>query len=164
LSGGRPAGLSLDDDESSPVAQESGVIDSRGRIRIPAWIASDLSWLPAKSGPETHALAVFKDPGVIKLLNWDHHSSSVLSRRQYLVEEGDLLALRDLEDCYRKILIPEERRPTLGEGALTHLGLPIGKSSAIYIFRIKDVIELESPTSRDRRLLESSSTFHGLPQ
>ena len=163
MAGGRPSGLELTDDPSPEVSQESGVIDSRGRIRIPAWIAADLSWLQAKSGGETFALAVLREPGVLKLFDWAQYSPPVLLKRQKLIQQEDLMALRDLEDCYRRISISEERRPTLGEGALTHLGLPIGQSSAIYIFRIKDVIEIESPTFRDRRLAESGSIFSGLP-
>ena len=155
---GRPRGLDLDPAMAAPVGQEVVTIDDRGRIRIPGWLVADLDWFNFTQGAERYVLGVFEEPERIELRSWAQGSPAVLDFRAKLLQAGNYPAIRLLEDRYRRIEIPKDLRPTLGDGARAHLRLGPDQNSYVYFFRTGDTIEIASTTYRDRVLREASES------
>jgi hypothetical protein len=159
MTAGRPAGLDLDDDTAVRVHQHVSDIDGRGRVYLPTWLISGLTWIQ----PNQRVLAVFDEPGLIRLCSWTACSGPVIARRKELAELGDFEGIQLLQDRYRAIRIPGDSRPILGESALVHLGLTDARSPQVYLVRVIESFRITAPAYRDRELARAQSSFASLP-
>jgi hypothetical protein len=159
---GRPQGSDLDPEILLPVAQEVVTIDARGRVRIPAWVVTGVGWLDSYSDGKRYALGIFDEPGRIELRSWDENAASVVAQRRELGKAKNYRAVRLLEDRYRKVEIPKDLRPSLGDSSVAHLGLPPDRESHVYIFRTEDIVEIVAPTYRDKVLADARQMFTGV--
>jgi hypothetical protein len=164
----RVSELPLDPSGSGPVSQGVAAVDERGRIRLPAGVASSVTWL-AKPGDAATALMVLEVPGRISLRSWEQFGEGLLARRRELIreaEEGDAAAEEDLlllEDRYHRVPLPKERRLTLKAEGLLHLGILEGARSTVYIARVFDRIVITSREYRDNRIRTGSVALSDLP-
>ena len=152
----------LDPEAPGLVGQDITTLDIRGRLRIPWQLAKPIDWLePTKKS--CYALAIFEDPGRIMLCSWEKESPAVLEKRRDLLRRDAYADLRLLEDRYRRVLIPRDLRPTLGAGAVMHLGLRLDVERRVYVVRMANVLEILAPSYRDKQLALASTVFSGLP-
>jgi len=158
---GRQADTRLD--AQYPLGQEVIAVDPRGRIRIPTGLTGGIGWLDSRGTAGCLALCVMDAPGTISLLSWEGESPAVVARRRQLETEGDHESVRLLDDRYRRLLIPKDLRLTLSLSHLVHLGLPPNATSAIYVFRMSQGLELVAPSKRDEQLLAAQADFLDLP-
>jgi hypothetical protein len=161
---GRPSGESLDPDLPGPVAQEVVELDPRGRVLLSPRIIAEISWL-AKG--EVLSLAVLDRPKVVRLLSFDRHGTSVLARRRFLISvvetrPGALEALARLEDRYHRVRIPQDRRVTLSNLLLAHLGIQAG-AALLYVERLLDEIHIISPEGRSQMIALADEQLADLP-
>ena len=159
--------LPLDPDHPAPVTQAVAEVDQRGRVRIPVRLSSVVGWMAATTG-EIESLMILDEPGRIILLSWVDRASAVLIRRQGLIEEAksSLPAaeeLRLLEDRYHRIIIPKDRRPTLGELAILHLNLSLGVKSHVYVAKLLEQVQILSLDFRNKALVQAGPIFSELP-
>jgi hypothetical protein len=151
---GRPPELVLDPNNPGPAAQAAIALDERGRVQLPRKIIDPLAWISKNSTTET--LAVFANPGVIRLHSWAKAAPAILEKRQQLIEhspheDAALEMLRALEDRYKRFQIPFGARPTLTNEMLVHLGLPLDEPSSVYVWRVNDVLEFNSIEYRNTK-------------
>ena len=163
MSAGRPKDLPFDPDERESVRQAAVNLDDRGRMKIPAKMVENLSWL---AGRDT--LAVLSVPGIIRLHPWTPAREAVLRRRRELVERAKdesltYEILRALEDRYKRFRIPKSVRPTLTNEMILHLGLPLSIPASIYIWRIADTVEINSSPHRIQHLVDEWEELSDLP-
>jgi hypothetical protein len=156
---GRPSGLELDTNHPLPVAQHVSDIDVRGRVYVPAWFTAEIAWFR----PDIQVLAIFDEPGLIRLCSWAEHSQPVIERRRRLADLGDFEGVRLLEDRYRSVHIPADRRPTLGDAAKLHLGIAEIDKAFVYLIRVEDTLRVISADYRNRDLQRVRGSFAGLP-
>lgn len=114
------------------------------------------------------ALLVFVEPGLISVRNWQIDGPRIQQRYAEISNSTDadaLQALRLIQDRYHRLLIPARDRPSLGDSALAHLGLPLqrGQKSAVYVCVFSDHIELMSPAYRNSKLIEGHPLVEDLP-
>jgi hypothetical protein len=164
----RPSGLPLVPDSDALVTQEIAEIDGKGRFHLlPRW-TKRTNWPPFPAAGNFEALMVLTEPGRLSLMPWEPEGSRAMERYRQLSasEDGpDLEALRILQDRYRRLVVPNERRPYLGDAALQHLGLPTrrGRPSNVYVAILPDRIDLLGPSYRDGRNEEGHPSLDGLP-
>jgi hypothetical protein len=137
------------------VVEEVATIDRRGRFHILTRWTKRLTWFPSKS-QEVEALMVFKEPGLVSISDWYPDGERIEARYKELSgdpDSGD--ALRLIQDRYQKLVITYERRPSLGDATLLHLGYAVHARAehSIYVAVYPDRIELLSPAYRDEKLM-----------
>jgi hypothetical protein len=111
---------------------------------------------------------VFAEPGLISIRAWEPDGPRIQQRFTEIVSSEDadaLQALRLIQDRYQRLLIPAKERPSLGDAALSHLGLHVerGEKSLIYVCISRDRIELMSPAYREAKLTEGHPLIDDLP-
>lgn len=156
---GRSPGLELDPAFPVPVRNHVAQLESRGRLYLPPWLCREAPWLT----PEGRSLAVFDEPGLIRLLPWEPDGEAVVIRRRELAAAGNLEAISALQDRYRSIQVPADSRPVLGDAALVHLGLTELRRPYVYIVRFTASVKLMSPRYRNRELARLRPVFESLP-
>jgi hypothetical protein len=150
---GRPPELFLDPEGPGPVVQSVVSVDDRGRFQLPSRVLG--GWIT--KGAATFALAVLTEPGRVTLHAWKPAGSLVLQRRRELIEQASLdeatiEILRALEDRYKRFQIPISARPTLTAEMISHLGFALNNNAPLYVWRIRDIIELNSASYRVKEL------------
>jgi hypothetical protein len=164
----RPSGLPIVDDETAPVTVAVTHVESRGRLNIlPRW-RKRVTWLQASEANEIEALMIFVEPGLLSIRDWNQHGPSIQQRFAKLSESTDvdaIDALRLIQDRYQRLVIPARDRPSLGDGALVHLGLSVqrGQKSVVYVCVFSDRIDLMAPEYRNAKLIESHPLIDDLP-
>ncbi|WP_374383135.1 hypothetical protein [Dongia sp.] len=141
-------------------------IDQRGRVLFFARWGETATWLKNLEVPVDNALVVLEAPGRLSIRSWLPDGPRVLERYQELLsQEGDPELLRRILDRYQKIVIRSDRRPYLGDIALTHLGLPIRRQepTALYAAIFPDRIDLLSVAYRNQELLVGDAQLDDLP-
>lgn len=141
-------------------------IDERGRLQILSRWGEITAWLKSLEGPTSDALVVLATPGRLSIRSWLPEGPRVLERYQELLsQESDPELLRRILDRYQKIVIRSDRRPYLGDIALTHLGLPIRRqeTTALYAAIFTDRIDLLSVAYRNQELLIGDAQLNDLP-
>src|ERR1700693_5424443 len=155
----RPSGLSIIDDPAVAVIVAVAHIEMRGRLNIlPRW-RERIPWLKAAGDSDVQALMIFAEPGLISLIDWKTEGPRIQQRFSELSASADAAAhqaLRLIQSRYQRLIIPARDRPSLGDGALAHLGLRVerGQKSVVYVCAYFDRIELMSPAYRDSKLIE----------
>lgn len=124
--------------------------------------------LIARPDKPTTALAVLDEPERVKLLPWNSSVERVLQRRRVLIgkAEGDpevLESLRLIEDRYKRIRIPVTGRPNLPPEVVLHLGLKPSLTGWVYLWRVRDALELNSINYRFEHLDTESEALIDLP-
>lgn len=163
----RPSGLPIVDDASSSVILAVAQIEMRGRLNIlPRW-RQKVEWMRSEAG-DVLALMVLSEPGLISITNWKSDGPRIQHRFAELAQSSDLEASQALlliQGRYQRLLIPAKDRPSLGDAALAHLGLPIdrGAKSVIYVGVFPNKIELMSSMYRNAKLLEGHPLIEDLP-
>lgn len=138
----------------------------RGRFNIlPRW-RQKVEWM--KEQGDVLALMVLAEPGLISIRDWKSHGPRIQQRYAELAASSDAEASQALiliQSRYQRLLIPAKDRPSLGDAALAHLGIPTdrGAKSVVYVAVFSDKIELMSPTYRNSRLIEGHSLIDDLP-
>jgi hypothetical protein len=164
----RPSGLPIVDDETALVTVTVAQVETRGRLNIlPRW-RRRIDWLKASDDSDVEALMIFVEPGLLSIRDWKTHSPSILQRYAELSESADvdsIDALRLIQDRYQRLMIPAKDRPTLGDGALAHLGLSIerGQKSMVYVCVFSDRIDVMASDYRNAKLVESHPLIDDLP-
>jgi hypothetical protein len=164
----RPSGVPIVEDDAAPVAVAVAQVDSRGRLNIlPRW-RKKVAWLGTTSDLDTQTLMIFAEPGLISLINWLPEGPRVQQRFDEISRSTDadaLEALRLIQDRYQQLAIPSRDRPSLGIGALAHLGLRVerGRKPVVYVCIYPDRIDLMSPEYRDSKLIEGHPLIEDLP-
>jgi hypothetical protein len=164
----RPSGNPVIPDAEALVTQELAEIDERGRLHLlPRW-ARRTNWLPLPPAGNLDALVVLAEPGRLSFLSWEPDGPRIVQRYRDLsmTEDGaDFEALRMLQDRYRKLSISTDRRPSLGDAALQHLGLPTtrGLRSNVYVVVMPSRIDVLGPTYRNMRNEGGHPALDGLP-
>lgn len=164
----RPSGLPIIEDGASPLTTAVAVIEKRGRLNIlPRW-RNRVSWLAATQGHDVEALMIFPEAGLISIHSWDPEGPKIKERFAELLNSTDpeaKEALRIILDRYQRLIIPMKDRPSLGDGALAHLGLPIDRRarSIVYVTVFTDHIEVMSTSYRDTRLAGGHELIDDLP-
>jgi hypothetical protein len=102
---------------------------------------------------------------MVEFHSWEITSPSVLTRHNDLIQDGNLSDLRLLQDVYRRFPIPQDRRPTLDQSLILHLGLqfPLTGEIILYMARREEILVLMAPAYRDRELARANSVFADLP-
>lgn len=135
-------------------------IDDRSRIVLPTRLLDGLDWLTnAEAG---RCLAVLPEPGAIRLLSWEAHAVKYASTHDKLLGRERYEDLRLLEDRYRTLQVTD-RRPTLGESLMFHLGLELGVPAKVYIWRVADYLEILTIAARNLKLANAGKAFPDLP-
>jgi hypothetical protein len=180
----RLSDLPLDPSGPGPISHYVVALDERGRIRLPVSVVSSVSWL-TKPGDGTTALMVLEVPGRLSLQSWEQFGEAVLARRRELLreaEQGNVAAEEDLlwlEDRYRRVLLPKERRLTLTAAGLLHLGIVEVEQSIdpdrrvvrgqpppahrLYLTRLFDRVVIMSQEYRDHSRRTGSVALSDLP-
>ena len=127
-----------------------------------------MSWLATQTNGETEALMIFDEPGLISIRSWHPLGPEIRQRFAELRKSTDPdaeEARRILVDRYQRLIIPAQDRPSLGDGALAHLGLPLDRRSrsVVYVSVFSDRIDVMSTTYRDTKLLEGNVLIDDLP-
>jgi hypothetical protein len=164
----RPSGLPIVDDETATVTVTATQIEARGRLNIlPRW-RRRIAWLGTSKDSDVEALMIFVEPGLVSIRDWKAHSPSILQRYAELSASADtdsIDALRLIQDRYQRLVIPAKDRPSLGDGALAHLGLSIerGKKSIVYVCTFSDRIDVMASDYRNAKLIQSNPLIDDLP-
>ena len=164
----RPSGVPIVADEIAAVTVSVADVDRRGRVNIlPRW-RRRIAWLKAAGDADVEALMTFSEPGLITITDRKKDGPRIQQRFEELSnsEDADALeALRLLQDRFQRLIIPAKDRPSLGDGALVHLGLSVerGRKSVIYVCVFPDRIELMSEEYRNSKLLEGHPLIDDLP-
>ena len=90
----------------------------------------------------------------------------LVQRYRELAKSGDaesLEAMRLLQDRYQRLTIPKQRRISLGEAALTHLGLSWREEHTVYVAVYPDRIDLLSSKVREKKLIRWHHLLDDLP-
>ncbi len=162
----RPSGLPVVPEDKAAVIVSVASVEKRGRLNIaPRW-RERIPWL-AGSGP-FEALMTFDEPGLITISEWKRDGPRIQHRFEELSRSEDadaLQAMRLVQDRFQRLIIPAKDRPSLGDGALVHLGLTTEKNQkfTIYVCVYSDRIELMSKEYRNSKLLEGHPLIDDLP-
>jgi hypothetical protein len=108
----------------------------------------------------------FNELGLITISDWKKDGPRIQQRFQELSDSDDAdahQALRFIQDRFQRLTIPVKDRPSLGEGALAHLGIERNRKSLVYIHVYSDRIELMSQDYRNSKLLEGHPLIDDLP-
>lgn len=163
MTAGRPPGTGLLDSADKLTAACVVSVDGRGRLAIPRWLAAEARWLGTPSTSHRTALGVMDAPGHIRLLDWTVNSVSVLERAEHYISSGELELLRTLLDRYLRIEIGSDLRLTLSPPAIAHLFTADPTPATVYLYRIADVLEVETTSYRAERLRRVEAVFGDLP-
>jgi len=111
---------------------------------------------------------VLVEPGRLSLRQWATSGPQIVARYEQLSsssDDDDLEVLRLIQDRYRRLPIPKDRRPYLGDEALQHLGLPTtrGVKSPVYVAVYPDRIDVLGSTYREERLVSGDPSLDDLP-
>jgi hypothetical protein len=163
----RPSGTPVVPDAPNAVIQEVAVIDERGRLHLlPRW-TKQTDWIPTPATAPVDAILIFVEPGLVSLRNWETVGTQIVERYQAICSEHELSTevLRLIHDRYRKLAIPVDRRPHLGDATLVHLGLPITREakSVVYVFVAENRIDILSPAYRNAKLVAGDARLDDLP-
>jgi hypothetical protein len=117
---------------------------------------------------DIEALMIFVQPGLISIADWKENGSRILQRIADLSgspDADDLEALRLIDDRYRRLTVPAKDRPSLGDAALAHLGLPVerGEKSVVYVCVFPERIDIMSREFRNLKLVEGHPLIDDLP-
>jgi hypothetical protein len=131
---------------------------------LPRW-RKRIAWLNANDSIE--ALMTFKEPGLITISDLKKDGPRIQERVEELSKSEDpdaIVALRLIQDRFQRLLIPFKDRPSLGDAALTHLGLSTERNRkfTIYVCVYSDRMNLMSPEYRNAKLMESHSLIEDL--
>ena len=164
---GRPPELTLDPLRPGPVVQAVATVDTRGRVQFPRKLLSRVPWL--RSDASTEALAVLSHPGVVRLYSWAKAAPALLEKRDRLIQQANsdssaVEMLRVLEDRYKRFQMPLGGRPTLTPEMVAHLGLTAQNGEHLYLWKIGDVLELNSVTYRNLDRQRDWNEFEDLPE
>jgi hypothetical protein len=162
---GRPPELFLDPGTPGPVAQSVVYVDERGRFQLPSRVLG--GWISRSSA--SYALAVLTELGKIRLHRWNDAGEMVLQRRRELIQQASsddaaIEQLRALEDRYKRFQIPTDARPTLTSEMISHLGLIPAAAVPLYVWRIHEVLELNSVQYRVKELEVDWDALRELPE
>jgi len=110
----------------------------------------------------------FNEPGLITISDWKKDGPRIQQKFDELSKSDDadaLQALRLIQDRFQRLIFPAKERPSLGDGALVHLGLTTERNRkfAIYVCVYSDRIELMSQEYRNSMLLEGHPLIDDLP-
>lgn len=164
----RPSGLPIIDDAEGLVTVNVAEVEKRGRLNIlPRW-RKRVVWMNSLGEKATDALMIFSQPGLLSICCWQPNGPRIEQRIVELSNSADpdaLEVLRLIQDRYQRIVIPARDRPTLGDSALAHLGLPIhrGQKSLVYVSVFSNRIDVMSPSFRDAKLIEGHPLLDDLP-
>jgi hypothetical protein len=163
----RPSGLPLIED-SENVLVEVSHIDGRGRFSLlPRW-RKRIRWLASAGDADVEALMIFVEPGRISIRDSKIDGPRIRERYAEIANSSAhdrLELLRLIQDRYRCLIVPPKERPSLGDGALAHLGLRVerGEKSIVYVSVLPETIELLSPSYRDSKLTAGDPRIDDLP-
>jgi hypothetical protein len=164
----RPSGIPVVDDAAATVTVTVAEIEKRGRLNIlPRW-RRRVAWIDASGASDIQALMIFSEPGLICIRSWEPTGPAIEQRFAELSESPDseaLEALRLIQHRYQRLIIPARERPSLGDAALAHLGLPIHREqkSLVYVTVLEDRIEVMSSAYREAKLTEGHPLLDDLP-
>jgi len=162
----RPSGLPVIADDKAAVIVAVASIEARGRLNFaPRW-RERIPWL-AGNGP-FEALMTFNEAGLITISEWKKDGARIQQRFEELSKSEDVdapQALRLIQDRFQRLIIPAKDRPSLGDGALAHLGLSTERNQrfTIYVCIYFDRIELMSQEYRNSMLHEGHPLIDDLP-
>jgi hypothetical protein len=162
----RPSGLPIV--EIDKVGVFVSHLEIRGRLNLlPRW-RKRVAWLATGNNADVQALMVFAEPGLISIKEWEPDGPRIQQRAAELANSEDidaLEALRLIQVRYQRLIIPSKERPSLGHGAVAHLGFAIerGLKSTVYVCLFSDRIEIMSPAYRDSKLIEGHELIDDLP-
>src|SRR5262245_22668921 len=145
----RPSGLPIVEDAAADLTVSVAHVEARGRINIlPRW-RRRVAWLMSAGAADVVALMIFVEPGLISITAWEPEGPRIQERFTEISRSGDAdahQALRLILDRYQRLVIPGRDRPSLGDGALAHLGLQVerGQKSVVYVCVSSDRIEVMS--------------------
>jgi hypothetical protein len=162
----KPSGLPIVDGAAAMVTQEVAHIDQKGCLNLLLRWTGRLAWFPSPLTEEFEALIIFLEPGRLSVRNLRDHGPVIQERYSQLISEADsetLELLRLIQDRYGRLRIPISRRPSLGDPALSHLGIERGQKSVIYVAVFPNSIELLSPSYRNAKLIEFQERLGDLP-
>lgn len=128
----------------------SASLDRRGRLFLPNQALQSLTWLQSTSPVD--ALAVLDYPGHLIIKPLAPHRLQIEKAIEQAEQENDIDMLRVLCDAYRRLKIPADRRPTLGNTVVLHLGLVPGMTAHLYVHRVVDQLEVLTTEYRDNLL------------
>lgn len=164
----RPSGSPIIDEAVAPVTVTVAEVEKRGRLNIlPRW-RKRVAWLKSAGVTDVDALMVFSEPGLVSIRCWQPDGPRIQQRFAELSNSTDVdaeEALRQIQDRYQRLVIPAKERPSLGDSALAHLGLPIhrGQTSLVYVSVFSDRIDVMSQACREIRLVEGHPLLDDLP-
>jgi hypothetical protein len=150
---GRPPAWVLDPSSPGPVLQEARLVQSRGRVSVPARLLAGLPGVNDSSGGEF--LLVLEEPGRVRLLPWAPHGEEALERRRGIAggdvkAAGTLEALRAWDDKYRRLRI-DGGRIDLPLAVVAHLDSRF-RIHGVHLVRYPGTLEIWSAAYRNRRL------------
>lgn len=164
----RPSGLPIVDGDSAIVSEEIAHVDRRGRINfLPRW-RQRIPWLVSVVKGDVEALMILVEPGLISIRDWAADGPRIQRRYEELANSPDedaIEALRLIQSRYRRLIILQNERTSLGEAALVHLGISIGRDIKpfVYVSTFPNSLELLSPALRNARLLAGDARIDDLP-
>jgi hypothetical protein len=164
----RPSGLAIIEDASAAVTVGVAHVEARGRFNIlPRW-RRRVAWLKSLGDTDVESLMIFAEPGFISIRAWEPDGPRIQQRFAELSISPDAdahQALRLIQDRYQRLMIPARDRPSLGAGAIAHLGLRVerGQKSVVYVCVYSDRIDVMSPAYRDSKLIEGHELIEDLP-
>lgn len=167
----RPSGLPLVPDDEALVLQELAEIDRRGRIDLlPRW-AGHVRWLKFPITDQIDALMILEEPGRLSLRSWEPAGPAIQARYKQLAQaadetdDADLEALRVIQDRYRRLSIPKDHRPALGDAALHHIGLSLkhGLTTNAWVVVSPTRIDILGSTYRDSKNSGGHPALDDLP-
>jgi hypothetical protein len=162
----KPSGRPIVDGPAAVVSQEVAHIDKKGCLNLLHRWTSRLAWFPSPLADDFEALMIFLAPGRISIRDLRVEGDRIQQRYNELVADPDietLEVLRLIQDRYGRLHIPQSRRPSLGDPALTHLRVARGQRSTIYVALFPNSIDLLSAAYRDAKLVAFEEQLDDLP-
>lgn len=163
-----PSGRPLAPLTEARVFQEIAHIDAHRRINLlPRWTAR-FDWMRPTASKGAELLMVMREPGFVRLLPWIPQGVRVADRfAEVSVLESsseNLEEMRLLQDSFGRLVLDVEHRPYLGDAALAHLGVPLGRGerSPVYVVIYPESVGIMSIAERQRRA-GTARTLDDLP-
>ena len=142
------------------------MLGPRGRLNLTNRWLQMTGWKRPAGVSEWVLLVVFRLPGRLSLLPWDPDGPRVEMRYKELAaaDPPDEEGMRRIVDRYNRLPVPIDRRCSLGEPALTHLGL-VGSTQEhpVWIAAFPNRIDILAPRLRDAELVAGAAVFDDLP-
>lgn len=144
---------------------EVATLDSRGRLNYHTRWSERAGW----GKDDMDVLFVLESPGLITCVPWDEHGPTILAKYSELelAQPPDWAGLGVLHDRYHRVSIGSDRRVTLSELMLVHLGIELESERRKLVATVRPgSIALMSLEERKRRTVEGSQSLldlEGLP-